>query len=712
MPSSASKYGGPRNSRPHSAGAPEVAGKRQDLAKRYGSSPQVPPATLLPTKDGSALSRPVSAVRQRPASAAPLLKEALFLQACTVCRDEPLIFQECPACSARYCASGCLHSWYEHSKPSRSPPIQVSVLNSEDDYIKAELPDGEADLALFRAAGGVVIADEADSGNGKRRWGISSVDGWVLGTPGPGSDWRPAAGVSLTLEELGCCRACKNPVAVPEYICNSACRGAPRSLSAQRRVNGAPGVQKPRVRTAEAATQTDLEFAEAEVQAVAEAVDSEIQAVPPPGFAQLRAQATIAGYAIADLACTVDCDLPEQKLVLTAEPTTAAARIHTALMALATASVTLEGAQQMPADWNMKLRSAENAVRQLGPVDEVSIGQIEGDTSRVLGHRRRVALPTFTAEDGSSILQFQDDAPSALVTGALDALRRASTPSAPSAPPSDTKRGKWPDLPSSCSKRTDDIEAEQILFSHQLPSQEKDSSARSGVGEALSNIAALLCSPGYGESKIASQVTNALAAIVRLVPGSAEGRINSWRSLLAKEPEAKLRPNGWTQLKEVLDALFEITDGPPTSAEGLLLGAMKAVACLALFIDAEATAAEEAAARAAEQTLMGDVTPSLGDAPPPPPPPPNQSEGSPAEAPSDVFGLPIGMQQLAPLAPPVFGGSKAKTKPFGENLGSFAPTSGPPEETPALGGFGGDVLGGGGQKNIKNAMQDLFKRKK
>ncbi|OLP83252.1 hypothetical protein AK812_SmicGene36010, partial [Symbiodinium microadriaticum] len=62
----------------------------------------------------------------------------------------------------------------------------------------ATLPDkAEVEFGLSRAAGGVVIADQQEE---KKRWSISSVDGWVLGQPGPGQEWRPARGVELTLE--------------------------------------------------------------------------------------------------------------------------------------------------------------------------------------------------------------------------------------------------------------------------------------------------------------------------------------------------------------------------------------------------------------------------------------------------------------------------------------------------------------------------------
>jgi len=129
---------------------------------------------------------------------------------CAVCRIEPLVFQECPHCQARYCASGCLQSWYEHKKPSRAPALKVRVNSSEENYILAKFPGAEGysaietEIAICRIAGGLVIADVPGEKSGTRkRWGLASVDGWVLGQPGPGPDWRPSKGVTLTLEEIG-----------------------------------------------------------------------------------------------------------------------------------------------------------------------------------------------------------------------------------------------------------------------------------------------------------------------------------------------------------------------------------------------------------------------------------------------------------------------------------------------------------------------------
>eukprot|EP00434_Breviolum_minutum_P022446 symbB.v1.2.019812.t1/scaffold1640.1/size107948/1 len=86
----------------------------------------------------------------------------------------------------------------------RGEPIEVAVTSAQMEDLKADQlkvkfrPDGsEVTLNLFRAAGGKVVA-EVDP---EQRWGISSVDGWELGQPGPGSQWRPHRGVKLKMEE-------------------------------------------------------------------------------------------------------------------------------------------------------------------------------------------------------------------------------------------------------------------------------------------------------------------------------------------------------------------------------------------------------------------------------------------------------------------------------------------------------------------------------
>eukprot|EP00439_Symbiodinium_sp_Y106_P034607 s2499_g4.t1 len=72
--------------------------------------------------------------------------------------------------------------------------------------------------------------------------------------------------------ELGRCRSCKAPLHMQEYICNRAARAESGVGPA-----GRSGVQRPRVKTFEASTQTDVEFAEAEVQATATTAHQEVQ---------------------------------------------------------------------------------------------------------------------------------------------------------------------------------------------------------------------------------------------------------------------------------------------------------------------------------------------------------------------------------------------------------------------------------------------------
>lgn len=62
---------------------------------------------------------------------------------------------------------------------------------------EVRLHDQEVTFDLFRAAGGKLVC-ELDP---ERRWALTSADGWELGQPGPGPNWRPRRGVQLKLEE-------------------------------------------------------------------------------------------------------------------------------------------------------------------------------------------------------------------------------------------------------------------------------------------------------------------------------------------------------------------------------------------------------------------------------------------------------------------------------------------------------------------------------
>ncbi|CAJ1461992.1 unnamed protein product [Effrenium voratum] len=77
----------------------------------------------------------------------------------------------------------------------------VPVVSSGDDGLEVELEGTPVKLGLCRAAGGLVVAEKA-SARRSERWGIASADGWVLGMPGPGPEWRPHPGVMLQLEDL------------------------------------------------------------------------------------------------------------------------------------------------------------------------------------------------------------------------------------------------------------------------------------------------------------------------------------------------------------------------------------------------------------------------------------------------------------------------------------------------------------------------------
>jgi len=693
--------------------------------------------------------RPASAGRARPSSAVPFKAPEPALEVCAVCKDQPLVFHECPDCSARYCASGCLHSWYEHSKCARAAPMKVPVVSSEEDYIKATLPDkAEVEFGLSRAAGGVVIADHQEE---KRRWSISSVDGWVLGQPGPGQQWRPASGVELTLEELGRCRSCKAPLHMQEYICNRAAR-------AQSGVGPAgSGVQRPRVKTFEASTQTDVEFAEAEVQATATTAHQEVQATPPAEFAHVQSQAAIAGHMLASLALPAEASagaLAEMRL--TAEPMVAAAKVRGALAAVARGASTESNA----GNWAAQRRHADFALRGLGAQEMLDD---QADCSRALGHRMRTVAPPegqeAEAPRSPSKVQLQESASSTLASAALAALRKAEPP-APG--------------PTPFAERDPESSAEAVFWA---AGREEASVGQAHLHVALANVAAMLCTPVQS-----LQVMPAMTALAQLLPSAAEGGMPSWRSVANSEswpsgagrPGGDVKPSGWPELKESLTTLFHLAAGAPGNeppyqdAEGvdhspasLLFRAVEAIARLALKLDAQATAREDA--QVAQQAALAAPPP-----PPPPPPPPGGemssavdaflSQGSPAN-PVAASAVDAYLQQgtTAPLenpfapgrARPAFGagalgpggGSTSLTLgPVGGCAGfGCGPVGGGCGGGGGLGGCGGcgggggfgglggcgcgsslgggcegsgPAGGGGGQVDPARAMQDLFKTKR
>lgn len=269
-------------------------------------------------------------------------------------------------------------------------------MNSTDtekiDQLKVKFqPDGDVvTFDLFRAAGGKVVA-ELDP---EQRWGITSVDGWELGQPGPGHQWRPHRGVKLKLEELGRCRKCKKQFAVPEYVCNSAARGTRSS-------NGsAPGR---RVRTFEASTQTDATYQEMGTQTEAEFQEAEIQACSIQTLS--RSQAALAGHALAALAAPGG---DSSEMLLTSNPSLASRQLREALTQLRVASPDdLEARHQ--------LQAAEEALQRLAPEAAASqesaemVAPTPGEEPRGQGLRQalrhlRFQLPSFEGDGLQQVL--------------------------------------------------------------------------------------------------------------------------------------------------------------------------------------------------------------------------------------------------------------------------------------------------------------------
>merc|ERR1719162_2868140 len=231
------------------------------------------------------------------------------------------------------------------------------------------------------------------------RWSITSVDGWTVGMPGPGPDWQPSPGVRLTLEPLGSCKSCSTPLAVPEYICNSASR--PRSAS--RGLSGG-GVQKPRVKMVDAETQTEVEYATQETQADLLTVEH----VMEPRRSAARLEATLAGAALASLAVPAP-SFPSQ-LVFQNEPGTARSQVRAALASVAALAASDAAAGEIGAGTDkaaligMALKAAqdvESATASLpdgGPQEVPTPGAeangMDSKASRCLGHRMRAAVPS------------------------------------------------------------------------------------------------------------------------------------------------------------------------------------------------------------------------------------------------------------------------------------------------------------------------------
>eukprot|EP00927_Polykrikos_kofoidii_P046087 TRINITY_DN40280_c0_g1_i1.p1 TRINITY_DN40280_c0_g1~~TRINITY_DN40280_c0_g1_i1.p1 ORF type:complete len:1045 (+),score=167.36 TRINITY_DN40280_c0_g1_i1:81-3215(+) len=351
---------------------------------------------------------------------------------CAVCSLDPLVFLECPACAARYCASGCLQSWYEHSRASRSNPVEAEIVSTDSadpdistDYINVSFRESvmngvfqeaeEVELALTRLGNNCIIGESTcvgDSGAGRgRRWSISAVDGWSIGMSAPGPRWRPSPGVVLTLEELGQCLSCSRRVAVKEYVCNGAvaANGDSRKHSAAEY----PGryVRKPRPHVAEAATQTIRNVfrdgssqtgghtvlvdvgvqASVEKRDLADATRRALAVASAVSLAQLAAPVAVPTGVLATVTSATDAcgddgaiDRSEHgggvnggSMLLTASPESARRRVRVAMAALAKLSVLddvvmVAAAATGPSDSEAALRTAEAAVKLVAghPADD------------------------------------------------------------------------------------------------------------------------------------------------------------------------------------------------------------------------------------------------------------------------------------------------------------------------------------------------------
>jgi len=645
------------------------------------------------------------------------------------------VFQECPSCQSRYCASGCLQSWYDHCKPARAAPIHSPVVSAEEDYLTLCLPDGEVELGLTRIAGGCLIAGtagtagaEAKSSRGeKRRWGVTSVDGWILGTPGPGPDWLPAPGVKLCLEDLGHCRTCKEPLAIAEYICNSARSSRPTSASRW-------AVQRPRTRTAEAETQTMPSQAEAEVQATYTSVEVAVQATPPPGAVTASAHAAIAGSCIAALASPVE-DKPGEvpkEISLTRSPDLARARIRNALAAMARLMAMVAPSVRDDASDAQELQRAVAAVKKIGMPEVDTSGDSDADRGlRVLGKCSPAAIPKFKpGPDGDHVEpHFQPGSAAALVGGALAALDRLDRLDRTSNAPAEKETQR----PSSSltGLRSESEESECLLMEHGTGKAGATSELQEPLLDAVLQIAALLClGEGQHDEGLGASAALAFAAVSRLAPPLS---IVPWRHL-ARPSAWQAKPRGWSQIRDALAALAELAEGVPgmstlvhlADEEGPLCRAIKALVRLALFADSEAVAraAAAAAAEAAAAAAAAEAAAAAAAAATPATPAAQQESevhdaGVPecpaAEIPPTlpmvppVAALPPESQEpaLGMLKPPIFG--KASS--------DFAPGTGPGRQSDPLGVPVGDPLAslpteGPVDKNLQGAMAGLFKKKR
>jgi hypothetical protein len=502
-----------------------------------------------------------------------------------------------------------LQSWYDFQKPTRAAALEVAIDSSHDSdnltFVEVPNTDEEAnttqqkydkwDAALTRIAGGFVIADRSDVGGGKtRRWGITSVDGWMLGTPGPGPDWKPHKGVRLKLEEIGSCRVCSHQLAMPEYICNSASRPS----SASRR--NPAGVQKPKVKMVDAETQTEVRSG------------------------LCRAQAAVAGDALAALALPVEGVSPGvSELVLTADPEFARTQVRSALAAVAS----LAGGARSNETSGHGLQIAKEAVEKIKaslekPTDDTEVGIQDSDSSssgrRVLGHRLRAAVPTF--KEGSSNPTFQVGAAHALASSASHALSAdlsaGSSPSPRHRRTSGSTAAAKPTLLEDLWRvESDDVESALLRG----PSGESQRLAP--IYDAIANMGGLLFASSeapkeVGKASSSKQILAALGTISRLLqtsgcsPTDARGLGGKapmfrdyWRNLAASdwsgwsEIKSEAPASGWQLLQEALTALSDlVTESSLLFTdrwEEFVGNAVKSIARIALFLDAKEIARED-----------------------------------------------------------------------------------------------------------------------
>lgn len=629
--------------------------------------------------------------------------------------------------------------------------IEIGPSESEEHLLDA------TELALTRIAGGFVIADDINStSKDKKRWGVASVDGWVLGMPGPGPDWQPAPGVKLTLEALGSCRACSTPLAVPEYICNSASR--PRSASRTQTA----GAQKPRVKMVDADTQTDVEYKTSSCQAeilTLEHVEAQIREVErlkrQLAAQEVRAEAVVAGAALATLAAPAPPPLANPsapELLFSAEPSVARSQVRATLASVARlaggGSIAARGSHEIAAARPALLSAALKAAQD---VEEAAAAAFPGDGDlqeeqdatgskprRSLGHRCRAAVPSFlTTPDGRLNSAFQAGATRALASSAVAALRR----------------------------------------------EDGNASGELGcapVQDAIVNLAALLCTraeaPTLGEGKI-FEVIIATSQLLKpsALPAAVGGRagisgylvseVGTWQQMAARDAWPWVSQGGgasktssWPLLRRALTALdvaLASTDREAEEDQVVFCEALQALAALALFLDAEDVEREDA-----EKAAMAPVAPPPDPAgfstiaPPPLPPgasliaPPPAPPGSTILPPPLPGGLLIAPPPAAPgfgMAPPLGAGLIAPPaapppsddlNPQGSAMidallgkGGAAPMEAPVfgrgSQSSGLGGGLGDPLGGamggglggvgagaGGAKSAQDMMQGLFTKKK